>query len=135
MKTYIRWLLKEPLRTLRMTWYNGFETEAFEQISYKFAPKGYDSLLPDAFSKLFSMNVPGILIITLGLACLCFAILKKDGSRFAFPALLILSSYILCTGVFLADEYELARHSMVIILLMKAAIVPSLCVISEKDVE
>ena len=135
LKTYIRWLLTEPLRTLRMTWYGGFETEAFEQINYKFAPKGYNSLLPDAFSKLFSMNVPGILVILLGLACLCFAILKKDGERFAFQALLILSSYILCTGVFLADEYELARHSLVIILLMKAAIVPSLCVISEKDIE
>lgn len=135
LKTYIRWMLKEPLRTLRMTWYGGYETESFEQIGYTFAPKGFNALLPEALSKFFSMNLPGVLVTGIGLVCLCFSILKKQGERFAFPALLILSSYILCTGVFIADEYELARHSMVIILLMKASVAPALCMISEKDIE
>lgn len=135
LKTYIRWMLKEPLRTLRMTWYSGYETEAFEQIGYTFSPKGFNALLPEALSKFFSMNLPGVLVAGIGLICLCFSILRKQGERFAFPALLILSSYILCTGVFIADEYELARHSLVIILLMKASIAPAICVISEKTSE
>lgn len=122
LKTYIRYLLNDPLEALRMTWYAGFEMEAFEQIGYTFAPAGFRPLLPDSVSKFFSCNIPGILAIGLGLFGLFMAFREKGGERFVFPVLFILSAYILCTGVFIADEYELARHSMVIILMMKAAL-------------
>ena len=131
LKTYIRYMLRTPSATLRMTWYAGFETEAFEQTNYIFAPAGFRRLLPDPISKFFSCNLPGVLIIGLALAGIWTAFRRPDGERYAFPLLFVLSAYILCTGVFIADEYELARHSMVILIMMKAAAWPLICMLSE----
>lgn len=122
LKTYIRYLLNDPFTALRMTWSGGFEKEAFEQIGYTFSPASFRPLLPDAVSKFFSCNIPGIAAILTGLLGIFRAFRGKNGERLAFPVLFILSAYILCTGVFIADEYELARHSMVIILMMKASL-------------
>ena len=132
LKTYIRYMLKTPSETLRMAWYAGFEKEAFEQIEYIYTPFGFARLLPDPIVKFFSCNLPGLAVFGAGLAALWTAFRRKDGERYAFPLLFIFSSYILSTGVFIADEYELARHSMVIILMMKAAVWPLLCMLTEE---
>ena len=132
LKTYIRYMLHIPFETLRMTWYEGFEKEAFEQIGYIYTPSGFAHLLPDPFVKFFSCNLPGVLIFGLGLAGIWIAFRRKDGERYAFPLLFIFSAYILSTGVFIADEYELARHSMVIILMMKAGTWPLICMLTEE---
>lgn len=132
LKTYIRYMLHIPFETLCMTWYEGFEKEAFEQIGYIYTPSGFGHLLPDPFVKFFSCNLPGVLVFSLGLAGIWAAFRRKDGERYAFPLLFIFSAYILSTGVFIADEYELARHSMVIILMMKASTWPLICMLTEE---
>ena len=131
LKTYIRYMFREPVKTLRMAW-PGFEKEAFEQIDYRFSPKGFRALLPDPVIKFFSCNLPAVLLIGFSLAGIFAAFRRKDGIRFAFPLLFILSSYLLCTGVLIADEYEFERHSLVIILLMKASAWPLLCCLAEE---
>ena len=132
LKTYIRYMLRTPSETLRMAWYAGFEKEAFEQIDYIYTPAGFRRLLPDPLIKLFSCNLPAVLVIAMGLAGIYAAFHRPDGGRYAFPVLFVLSAYILCSGVLIADEYEFARHSMVILLMMKAAAWPLLCMLSEE---
>ena len=132
LKTYIGYMLHTPSDTLSMAWHAGFEREAFEQIDYTFTPSGFADLLPDPVIKFFSCNLPGLLIIGLGLAGIWNAFKAPHGERYAFPVLFVLSAYILCSGVLIADEYEFARHSMVIILMMKASAWPLICMVSEK---
>ena len=122
--TYIKYMLRAPLETLRMAWGSGFEKEAFEQIDYIFTPSGFQKLLPDPVSKFFSCSCPAVLIIGIGLLGIFAAFRADQGEMFAFPVLFVLSAYILCSGVTIADEYEFARHSMVIILMMKASAWP-----------
>ena len=133
LKTYIRYMLHIPFRTLTMAWRAGFEREAFEQIGYTFTPSGFSDLIPDPVLKFFSCNLPGILIIGLGLTGLWYGFKSPYGERYAFPVLFVLSAYILCSGVLIADEYEFARHSLVILLMMKASAWPLICMISEKQ--
>ncbi len=133
LKTYIRYLIQTPVKTLKLAWNSGFEKEAFEQIDYTFTPAGFRQILPDPVIKFFSCNLPAIIITGFALAGLYFAFLYPDGERFTFPILFILSSYILCTGVILADEYEFARHSMVILIMQKAASWPLICMLSEES--
>ena len=132
LKTYIRYMLHVPVRTLSMAWRAGFEKEAFEQIGYIYTPTGFKQLLPDPIVKFFSCNLPGLLVIGLELAAIWIAFKRPDGERYAFPLLFVLSAYILCSGVLIADEYEFARHSMVIILMMKASTWPLICMLSEE---
>ena len=114
-------MLRSPMKTLRMAWRAGFEKEAFEQIDYTFTPNGFHKLLPDPLCKFLSCNFPAVLIIALGLAGIFAAFTADDGEKYSFPVLFVLSAYILCSGVIIADEYEFARHSIVIILMMKAS--------------
>lgn len=134
LQTYIRYMLQTPFETLRMTWYEGFEKEAFEQTDYIFAPPGFMRLLPEPIIKLFSCNLPGILILGFGLAGILTAFHVSKGERYSFPVLFVLSAYILCTGVFIADEYELARHSMVILIMMKASAWPLIFMLMEDKI-
>ena len=129
--TYIKYMLRAPLETLRMAWGSGFEKEAFEQIDYIFTPSGFQKLLPDPVSKFFSCCCPAVLIIGIGLLGIFAAFRADQGEKFAFPVLFVLSAYILCSGVTIADEYEFARHSMVIILMMKASAWPLTIILLE----
>ncbi len=131
LKTYIRYLLRTPIKTLKLAWNEGFEEEAFMQISYRFAPSGFRQLLPDPIIRFFSCNLPALIIIGCGLAGIILSFHSLEGERFAIPVLFVLSSYILCTGVSLADEYEFARHSMVILLMQRAASWPLICILLE----
>lgn len=135
LKTYIRYMLHIPVRTLSMAWRAGFEKEAFEQIGYIYTPSGFKQLLPDPIVKFFSCNLPGLAIVGLGLAGIWIAFKRPDGECYAFPLLFVLSAYILCSGVLIADEYEFARHSMVIILMMKASAWPLICMVTETGVK
>ena len=105
--------------------------EAFEQIDYIFTPSGFQKLLPDPVSKFFSCSCPAVLIIGIGLLGIFAAFRADQGKKFAFPVLFVLSAYILCSGVTIADEYEFARHSMVIILMMKASAWPLIIMLLE----
>lgn len=134
LKTYVRYMLQVPSQTLRMAWYAGFEEEAFEQIGYIFTPKGFKHLLPDPIVKFFSCNLPAIMIIGSGLMGIWMAFHSRNGERYAFPVLFVLTAYILCSGVLIADEHEFARHSMVILIMMKAAAWPLLCMLTEKSI-
>ena len=131
LKTYIRYMLRNPSETLRMTWYEGFESYAFEKVDYTFTPFGFKQLLPDPIVKLFSCDLPGVIIIGLGLAGIFFGFLHPGGDRYAFPVLFVLSAYLLCTAAFIADSYELDRHMMTTILMMKASAWPLIFMISE----
>ena len=131
LKTYIKYMLRNPMQTLRMAWKAGFEREACEQIDYTFSPAGFQPLLPDPVNKFFSCNLPAILIIGIAFAGSFAAFRRNDGEKYAFPVLFILSSYILCSGVLIADEYEFARHSMVILLMMKASVWPLIIMLCE----
>ena len=70
-------------------------------------------------------------MILIGAAGIWAAFREPGGERYAFPLLFVLSPYILCTGVTLADEYEFARHSLVILIMMKAAAWPLILMLSE----
>lgn len=131
LKTYFRYLLLTPAATLRMTWYAGFEKEAYEKIEYTFAPRGFQKILPDAVIKLFSVNIPGALMTGLAIFAILTAFRVSNGERYAFPILFILSAYLLGTAAFLADEYELDRHIMTILIMMKASFPPLICMLSE----
>lgn len=133
LKTYVRYMLRTPSKTLKMAWSAGFEKEAFEQTGYIYTPTGFQRLLPETFIKFFSCNLPNILMILLGTAGIWKAFCSPEGERFVFPLLFLLSAYVLCTGVILADEYEFARHSMVILIMMKAAAWPLIVMLSETD--
>ena len=121
LKTYIRYMLQRPAETLRMAWYAGFEKEAFEKITYTYTPAGFRQILPDPLIKLFSCNLPGVLLIGLALAAIFKAFREPDGERFAFPVLFILSAYLLASAALIADEYEFDRHIVVILAMMKAS--------------
>ncbi len=132
LKTYFRYILRTPVKALRMTWYDGFEAGAFEEISYRYSPHGFSPLLPDPVFKLFSCSLPGILVIGLALSAVFMAFRCSGGEKFAFPILFVLSAYILSTAANLADEYELDRHIMAIILMMKAALWPLIIMLGEE---
>ncbi len=132
LKTYVGYLLRTPFQTLKTAWSEGFEKEAFEQIGYTFTPFGFKQLLPGTIVKFFSCNLPNVLMILISTAGILAAFRKPEGERYAFPLLFVLSPYILCTGVTLADEYEFARHSLVILIMMKAAAWPLICMLSEE---
>ncbi|MBR6089472.1 MAG: hypothetical protein IKP86_06035 [Anaerolineaceae bacterium] len=132
LKTYACYLLRKPSETLRVTWEGGFESEGFEKIDYTFSPFGFRKLLPDPVSKFFSCNLPGVLLIGIGLAALYTAFRVPEGERFAFPVLFLLSAYLLAAAAFLADEYETDRHMITAIIMMKAAAWPTLLLLSEK---
>ncbi len=132
LKTYIRYLLHKPMKTLRMTWYDGFEKEAFEKIDYTFTPFGFRQILPDPVIKFFSCNLPGIIVTGLALAAIFVAFRCSGGEKFAFPLLFILSAYILSTAAYIADEYELDRHMMATILMMKASVWPLIIMLGEE---
>ena len=131
LKTYFRYLLLTPAEALRMTWYAGFEKEAFEKIEYTFTPFGFQKLLPDTVIKLFSFNIPGALMIGFAICAIITAFRVPEGERYAFPVLFILSAYFLSTAAFLADEYELDRHIMTILIMMKASFPPLICMLLE----
>ena len=131
LKTYVGYLLRTPFRTLKTAWSEGFEKEAFEQIAYTFTPFGFKQLLPYTVVKFFSCNLPNVLMILIAVSGILAAFRKPEGERYVFPLLFFLSAYILCTGVTLADEYEFARHSLVILIMMKAAAWPLICMLSE----
>ena len=135
LKTYVGYLLRTPFRTLKTAWSEGFEKEAFEQIGYTFTPFGFKQLLPNTVVKLFSCNLPNVLMILIGAAGILTAFREPEGERYAFPLLFVFSAYILCTGVTIADEYEFARHSLVILIMMKAAAWPLICMLSEEPVK
>lgn len=134
LKTYIGYLLRTPFLTLKTAWKEGFEKEAFEQIGYTFTPFGFKQLLPGSVVKFFSCNLPNVLMVLISAGGILTAFRKPEGERYAFPLLFVLSPYILCTGVTLADEYEFARHSLVILIMMKAAAWPLICILSEEKV-
>ena len=131
LKTYVRYLLMTPAKSLRMTWYDGFEAEAFEKIDYTFTPFGFQKLLPDPLIKFFSANLPGAFIICIAIAAVFTAFRVPNGERYAFPLLFILTAYPLSTAAYLADEYELDRHIMTILIMMKASIWPLLIMLIE----
>ncbi|MBQ4514901.1 MAG: hypothetical protein II969_18050 [Anaerolineaceae bacterium] len=131
LKTYFRYLLLTPAKALRMTWYYGFEAEAFEKIDYTFTPFEFQNLLPDPLIKFFSANLPGAFIICIAIAAAFTAFRVPDGERYAFPLLLILTAYPLSTAANLADEYELDRHIITILIMMKASIWPLLIMLLE----
>lgn len=120
LKTYIRYLFRVPQKTLRSTWYNGFETESFERIYEKYDEGGFTPVLNEPLSKLFAFDAPGIFVILLAVAGLVFAVREKDNG-WAFPVLFVLSAYILCMAVHLIDEYDFARHAVVNVILLKAS--------------
>ena len=132
LKTYIRYMLHKPMKTLRMTWRDGFETEAFEKTDYRYAPSGFKTLIPGTILKLFSCNLPGVIIIGLALCAVLTAFRCSGGEKFAFPILFILSAYIMSTATYIADEYELDRHIMAITLMMKASAWPLIIMLCEK---
>ena len=121
LKTYISYMLHKPAETLRMTWRGGFETEAFEKVSYRYAASGYRTLIPEPILKFFSCNLPGVIIIGTALLAILTAFRNPGGEKFAFPVLFILTAYIMSTATYIADEYELDRHIMAITLMMKAS--------------
>lgn len=131
LKTYIRYMLRDPLKTLGMAWPE-FEKEVTERIDCPYNPEGFYSLLPVPVAKFFSGNLPALMIIGIGLIGLFAAFRCRDGIRLAFPLLFIFSAYVLCSGVLIADEYEFTRHSIVIILMLKASLWPLLCCLGEK---
>ena len=131
LKTYARYLIRTPMETLRTTWHKVFEKEAFENIHYKFTPAGFQQLLPDPLIKFFSCNIPGILLIGLGLAGLFPLILSKGGERYAFPILFVLTAYLLAAAAFLSDECDTDRHMIGIIIMMKAASWPLIAILCE----
>lgn len=131
LKTYIGYMLRNPFETLSMTWHEGFESYAFEKINYTFTPFGFKQLLPDPVVKFFSCNLPGVLIIGLGLAGIFCGFLRQGGERYPFPVLFILSAYLLCTAAFIADSYELDRHMMTTIIMLKASCWPLMSMLSE----
>ena len=135
LKTYIGYLLHTPFPTLKTAWAEGFEKEAFEQIGYIYTPFGFKQLLPDTVVKFFSCNLPNVLMILIGAAGILAAFRKPGGERYAFPLLFVLSPYILCTGVTLADEYEFARHSLVILIMMKASAWPLITMLTEEQIK
>ncbi len=132
LKTYIKYMLRNPIDTLRMAWKAGFENEAFEQIDYTFSPAGFHTLLPDPVIKFFACNLPAVLIMGIGLICIFTAFRTKHGERFVFPVSFVLSAYLFCSGVLIADEYEFSRHAMVIILMMKASVWPLIIMLFEE---
>ena len=135
LKTYIGYLLHTPFRTLKTAWAEGFEKEAFEQIGYIYTPFGFKQLLPNTVVKFFSCNLPNVLMILIGAAGILAAFREPGGERYAFPLLFVLSPYILCTGVTLADEYEFARHSLVILIMMKASAWPLITMLTEEQIK
>ena len=74
-------------------------------------------------------------MILIGAAGIITAFREPDGGRYAFPLLFVLSPYILCTGVTLADEYEFARHSLVILIMMKASAWPLITMLTEEKIK
>jgi len=131
LKTYIRYMLHSPFKTLRMTWYAGFEKEAFQQTGYTFSPTGFKPLLPDTLISFFSCNIPGLLAIGIALYGIFAAFKVPQGDKYTFPLLFILSAYILSSGTLIADEYEAERHMMGIILMMKASLWVLIAMIAE----
>ncbi|MBQ6510219.1 MAG: hypothetical protein IJI07_12165 [Flexilinea sp.] len=132
LKAYIRYMLKKPFKTLRMTWKGGFEKYAFESVGYTFTPAGFRQLLPDPILKFFSCSFPGVLIFGLSLAGIYAAFHSISGERYSFPVLFILSAYLLCTAAYIADEYELDRHMMATLTMMKGSVWPLICMLLER---
>ncbi len=132
LKAYIKYILKNPFRFLRMTWKGGFASYAFERIDYTFTPSGFRYLLPTPIIKFFSCSFPGVLIIGISLFGIFAAYHSSSGESFAFPVLFILSAYILCTAAYIADEYELDRHMMATLVMMKGSVWPLICMSLER---
>lgn len=120
MKVHFRYLLRDPLKTLGMAW-NGFEQEAFEQISYRYAPTGWREGLPSALSKFISLNIPGMAMILLGVYGIYAAFHQKRGEELAIPIVILLSAYFMALGADIADTYDFERHVVVQLMMMKAA--------------
>ena len=135
LKTYVLYILNRPNKYLRMTWHTGFEAEAFEKITYTFTPFGFRQLLPDEIIKFFSCNLPAVMMIGLAFAGIFTAFRTKDGERYAFPLLFILSAYLLATATFIADSYELDRHIICIVIMMKASAWPLITMLTEEQIK
>ena len=120
MKVHFKYLLRDPLKTLGMAW-SGFEQEACEQISYRYAPTGWREGLPSALSKFISLNVPGIAVILLGVWGIYAAFHHGKGEELAIPIVILLSAYFMALGADVADTYDFERHVVVQLMMMKAA--------------
>ena len=131
LKTYVRYLMRTPMESLRTAWHQVFEKEAFENISYKFKPIGFKQLLPDTVIRFFSCNIPGIMMIVLALTGMFPLFLSKNGERYVFPVLFVLTAYLLALAAFLSDECDTDRHMFGMIIMMKAAAWPLIVMLCE----